>query len=158
PTGSTGKALAAAKKKLAAVYETPYLAHAPMEPMSAVADVRKDGCDLWVPAQSPGSLQQVAAEITGLPKESIKVHVTYLGGGFGRRSEPDFAVEAVTLSKNAGAPVKVVWSREEDIQHDFYRPSSYHRVQAGIDKAGTVVAWAHQIAAPSILAWHKIPM
>src|SRR5262249_3092684 len=102
--GDADKALAGAKKKLAAVYETPYLAHAPMEPMSAVAPVRRDGCDLWVPTQSPGNLRDVAAGITGLPKESVNVHLTYLGGGFGRRSEDDFTVEAVTLSKNAGAP------------------------------------------------------
>jgi isoquinoline 1-oxidoreductase beta subunit len=155
--GGAAKALAGAAKKLSAVYEMPYLAHAPMEPMSCVADVRPDRCELWVPGQFPQGLHKLTAEITGISPDAIKIHLTYLGGGFGRRSESDFGVQAVRLSKVMGAPVKVTWSREEDIQHDFYRPASSHRLFAGLDKAGRVVAWTHRVVSPSILAYHGIP-
>jgi isoquinoline 1-oxidoreductase subunit beta len=149
--GDARKALAAAAKKLDAVFETPLLAHAPMEPMSATADVRKDACEIWAPTQFPNMVQEAAVKITGLPASAVEVHITYLGGGFGRRAEPDVAAEAIALSKAAGAPVKVTWSREEDTQHDFYRPPSRHRLRAGLDREGRLVAWTHRIASPSIL-------
>jgi isoquinoline 1-oxidoreductase beta subunit len=128
-----------------------------MEPMNCVADVRKDGCEIWVPGQFPQFLQKAAAEITGLPLDAVKCHITYLGGGFGRRAEPDVGAQAVMLSKAVGAPVKVLWSREEDVQHDFYRPSSYHRLNAGLDKKNNLVAWAHRVVSSSILVYHGMP-
>jgi isoquinoline 1-oxidoreductase beta subunit len=144
-------ALAAAAKKIEAIYEVPYLHHATMEPMTATAHVRADGCDVWVPTQNQTRAQEVAAEIAGLPKEKVRVHTTYLGGGFGRRLEPDFVAEAVRVSKAVAAPVKVIWSREDDVQHGFYRPATYNRLAAGVDASGRPVAWTHHIVAPSIL-------
>ena len=144
-------ALAAAAKKIEAIYEVPYLHHATMEPMTATAHVRADGCDVWVPTQNQTRAQEVAAEIAGLPKEKVRVHTTYLGGGFGRRLESDFVAEAVRVSKAVAAPVKVIWSREDDVQHGFYRPATYNRLAAGVDASGRPVAWTHHIVAPSIL-------
>ena len=111
-----------------AIYATPYLAHAPMEPMNCVADVRSDGCDIWAPTQNPLGVQQLAGSYAGVP---VVVHVTLIGGGFGRRLEADYAVEAVTVSKAIRAPVQVVWTRDDDIQHDFYRQATYHWLKAG---------------------------
>ncbi len=150
--GDAAGALAAAAKKLEAIYEFPFLAHATMEPMNCVADVRKDGAEIWAPTQSPQWAQGDVAKLLGLPEEKVKVHTTLLGGGFGRRAMPDFVVEAAHVSKAAGAPVKVVWTREDDMQHDFYRPASYHRVGAGIDSSGRLVAWTHRLVAPSVIA------
>jgi isoquinoline 1-oxidoreductase beta subunit len=150
--GDTATALASAAKKLEAVYEVPFLAHAPMEPMNCIADVRRDGAEIWVPSQAPQWAQRTVAEIAQLPLEKIKVHTTLLGGGFGRRLMWDFVAEAAHISKAVGAPVKVVWTREDDMHHDFYRPASYHRLAAGIDDDGQLVAWTHRIVAPSISA------
>ena len=122
-----------------------------MEPMTCTAHVRADGCDVWAPTQNQTRAQEVAAELTGLPKEQVRVHTTFLGGGFGRRLEPDFVSEAVRVSKAAGAPVKVIWSREDDVQHGFYRPATYNRFAAALDAAGTPIAWTHRIVAPPIL-------
>ena len=149
--GDAAAALAAAARKIEAVYEVPYLHHATMEPMNATAHVRADGCDVWAPTQAQTLAQQVAADITGLPKEKVRIHTTFLGGGFGRRLEADFIAEAVRLSKETGAPVKVIWSREDDIQHGFYRPATYNRFAAGLDGTGRPVVWTHRIVAPSIL-------
>ncbi|HYV43417.1 MAG TPA: molybdopterin cofactor-binding domain-containing protein [Myxococcaceae bacterium] len=143
--------LARATKKLHAVYEAPYLAHAPMEPMNCTARVTRDRCDIWAPTQSAGISQAVAVEITGLPHEKVLVHSTYLGGGFGRRVGDDFVRDAVMLSQATGKPVKVVWSREDDIKHGTFRPASYHEISAGLDAEGHVVAVHHKIATPSIL-------
>jgi isoquinoline 1-oxidoreductase beta subunit len=150
--GDAAQSLAGAAKKLEAVYEVPYLAHATMEPMNCTAHVRKDGCDIWVPTQGQTRTQQTAAKITGLRPESIKVHTTLLGGGFGRRYEQDFVTEAVQISKAIGKPVKVIWSREDDLQHDFYRPATYNRFRAGLDAQGLPLVWTHRIVAPSILS------
>src|SRR5256714_327020 len=122
-----------------------------MEPMTCTAHVRSDGCDVWVPTQNQTRAQEVAAELTGLPKEQVRVHTTFLGGGFGRRLEPDFVSEAVRVSKAAGAPVKVIWSREDDVQHGFYRPATYNTFAAGLDATGAPLAWTHRIVAPPIL-------
>ena len=149
--GDAAASLAGAAKKVEAVYEVPFLHHATMEPMTCTAHVRADGCDVWVPTQNQTRAQEVAAEITGLPKEQVRVHTTFLGGGFGRRLEPDFVSEAVRVSKAAGAPVKVIWSREDDVQHGFYRPATYNRLAAALDAAGNPVAWTHRIVAPPIL-------
>ncbi|HYT04681.1 MAG TPA: xanthine dehydrogenase family protein molybdopterin-binding subunit [Gemmatimonadales bacterium] len=144
-------ALAAAAKRVEAVYEVPFLHHATMEPMNCTAHVRADDCDVWAPTQNQTRAQEVAAELTGLPKERVRIHTTLLGGGFGRRLEPDFVSEAVRLSKAVGAPVKVIWSREDDVQHGFYRPATYNRFAAALDATGTPVVWTHRIVAPPIL-------
>src|SRR6184192_3079673 len=149
--GDAAATLAGAAKRVEAVYEVPFLHHATMEPMTCTAHVRSDGCDVWVPTQNQTRAQEVAAELTALPKEQVRVHTTFLGGGFGRRLEPDFVSEAVRVSKAAGAPVKVIWSREDDVQHGFYRPATYNRFAAALDAAGNPVAWTHRIVAPPIL-------
>src|SRR5438477_7888126 len=149
--GDAAATLAGAAKRVEAVYEVPFLHHATMEPMTCTAHVRSDGCDVWVPTQNQTRAQEVAAELTGLPKEQVRVHTTFLGGGLGRRLEPDFVSEAVRVSKAAGAPVKVIWSREDDVQHGFYRPATYNRFAAALDAAGNPVAWTHRIVAPPIL-------
>src|SRR6059058_4253955 len=149
--GDAAATLATAAKRVEAVYEVPFLHHATMEPMTCTAHVRSDGCDVWVPTQNQTRAQEVAAELTGLPKEQVRVHTTFLGGGFGRRLEPDFVSEAVRVSKAAGAPVKVIWSREDDVQHGFYRPAAYNRFAAALDAGSNPVAWTHRIVAPPIL-------
>ena len=150
--GDAAKILQTAAKKTEAVYEVPFLAHATMEPMNCTAHVRGDGCDLWVPTQGQTNAQRTAAKITGLPPEAIEVHTTFLGGGFGRRFEQDFLAEAVEISKAAGVPVQLLWSRENDMQHDFYRPATYNRLSASLDQHGMPAAWAHRIVGPSIMA------
>ena len=149
--GDTKEALAKAAKTLQAVYEVPYQAHATPEPMNCTAHVRKHGCDIWVPTQNQDAAQETAARITGLDYEAVHVHTTFLGGGFGRRTEADYVAEAVQISKTIQAPVKVIWTREEDVQHDFYRPATYNVLQAGLDKDGWPTAWTHRIVGPAIM-------
>lgn len=141
-----------AKKVLDLEYHVPFLAHATMEPMNCTADVKPGGCEVWAATQAPGFIPMVASKISGVPREKIKVHTTYLGGGFGRRGEMDVVVQALIISKAVGRPVKMIWSREEDIQHDFYRPASLSRFQIGLDQEGMPMAWNHQIVCPSIFA------
>ena len=150
--GDAEKALAGAAQRIDAIYQAPFLAHAAMEPMNCTAHVRKDGCDLWVGTQAPTLTQAVVAQATGLPREAVKIHNHLLGGGFGRRLEPDGSLLAVKIAQQVDGPVKVVWSREEDIQHDMYRPYYYDRLSAGIDASGKPVAWTHRIAGSSIVA------
>src|SRR5438309_172671 len=150
--GDPDAGLSAAAAKLEAVYELPFLAHATMEPMNCAAHVRADGVDIWAPTQFQTGAQGVGAKIGGVPPEKVKVHTTYLGGGFGRRFELDFIQEALETSKAAGAPVKVIWSREDDIRNAQYRPANYHVLHAGLDAAGHPAAWTHRIVAPSIMA------
>jgi isoquinoline 1-oxidoreductase beta subunit len=150
--GDAAAALAGAAQRVEAVYEMPFLAHATMEPMNCTAHVRADAVDIWAPTQFQTGAQMVGAQIGGVGPEKVAVHTTYLGGGFGRRFELDFIMEALETSKAAGAPVKVVWSREDDIQHAQYRPANYHQLRAGLDAAGRPVAWTHRIVAPSIMA------
>jgi len=150
--GDADRALAGAAQRIDAVYQAPFLAHAAMEPMNCTAHVRKDGCDLWVGTQAPTLTQAVVAQATGLPKEAVKIHNHLLGGGFGRRLEPDGSLLAVKIAQQVNGPVKVVWSREEDIQHDMYRPYYYDRLSGGIDASGKPVAWTHRIAGSSIVA------
>jgi len=144
--GDAAGALAGATKRIEAVYDVPFVHHATMEPMNCTAHVRPDGVDVWAPTQNQGDAQRVAAELTGLPIEKIRIHTTFSGGGFGRRLEPDFVSEAVRVSKAVGAPVKVIWSREDDMRNGFYRPTSYNRFAAGLDASGRLVAWTHRIA------------
>lgn len=149
--GDAKQALAQASKKVEADYFTAYVSHAPMEPMNCTAHVQKERCDVWAPTQNQGVSQNIAAGISGLPPEKVHIHTTYLGGGFGRRANPDFVVDAVVASKAVGKPVKVIWTREEDIQHDFYRPAMAHRIQAGIDSQGRLNGWSHKAVCSSIV-------
>jgi isoquinoline 1-oxidoreductase beta subunit len=150
-SGDADKALAGAKRRIQAIYEAPYQAHAPMEPASCTVEIAKDGCDVWVPHQAQGWVQEIAAKVTGLDPASVRVHTTYLGGAFGRRAERDFVIEAATLAKAMGAPVKVVWSREDDLRHDYYRPASYNVLRGGVAADGAPVGWSHRIVSPSIM-------
>jgi len=150
--GNANAVIAKTSKTIDAVYEVPYLAHACMEPMNCTAHVREDGCDIWVPTQGQTNTHNTGMKLTGLPTEKVRVHTTFLGGGFGRRSEQDFVTDAIEISKAVGAPVKVIWTREDDIQHDYYRPATYNRLTAVLDENGMPVAWRHRIAGPSIRA------
>jgi isoquinoline 1-oxidoreductase beta subunit len=132
-------------KTLTATFDSPYLAHATMEPMNCVADVRADRCEIWVPTQSPENARYAATNILGLPTDAVTVNVTLLGGGFGRRSQTDFVIEAVETSKAIGVPVKLMWTRDDDMHHDFYRPASHHVLQGGLDAKGQIVAVKHQV-------------
>ena len=146
---AAGKAKTA--KTLEAVYYAPFLAHATMEPMNATADVRKDSCEIWSGIQAQMVVQGMVAKELGLPPEKVTVNNTLLGGGFGRRLG-DYVMDAVRLSKAVGKPVKVIWTREDDMQGDFYRPSAYNKMSAGLDAAGKPVFWNHRIVSPSIMA------
>ncbi len=150
--GDAPAALASAAKKIEALYEVPFLAHATMEPMNCTADVRADGCDIYAPTQFQTFSQMTGAKITGLKPEQVRIHTTYLGGGFGRRAEQDFITDAVELSKAMNAPVQVTWSREDDMQHDFYRPSVLVKLNAGFEDSGTPVALQSRIVGPSIMS------
>jgi isoquinoline 1-oxidoreductase beta subunit len=150
--GDVEAALAKAAKKVEAAYEVPFLAHATMEPMNCAADVRPDGCDIYAPTQFQTFTQNTGAQIAGLKPEQVRVHTTFLGGGFGRRAEEDFIAEAVEISKGTGAPVLVTWSREDDMQHDFYRPAAYSKLVGGLDADGWPVAWKSRIVGPSIMS------
>ena len=152
--GDVTAAMGRAAKKFEAVYEMPYLAHAPMEPLNCVADVRPDGCDVWTGTQFQTGDRDAAAQLTGLKPEQVKVHTTLLGGGFGRRAVIDshFVREAVEISKAVKAPVKVIWTREDDIRGGYYRPAAYHAISAGLDGAGNPVAWQHRIVCQSFIA------
>jgi isoquinoline 1-oxidoreductase beta subunit len=153
--GDFDKAHAAADKKIEAVYEVPFLAHATMEPVNCTAHVRGDSCELWAPTQIPGAARASVASALGIPRENVKVHVTFIGGGFGRRLIQDYAVEAALISRDAGAPVQVVWSREDDIRHDFYRPAACHIMDAGLDSRGQLVSWRHRGSSPSIETFYN---
>jgi CO/xanthine dehydrogenase Mo-binding subunit len=150
--GDPASALAGAAKKVEAVYESPFLAHATMEPMNCTVHVRRDGCEVWTGSQVLSRARAAAAKVTGLPLEKVVVHNHFLGGGFGRRLEVDYVTQAVRIAKQVDAPVKVVWTREEDVQHDVYRPYYYDRFAAGLDAHGKPVAWSHRIVGPSIMA------
>ena len=148
--GDTQAALASARIKLEAVYEVPYIDHAPMEPMNGTAHVHNGVCEIWAPTQTPNSAQRVAMEITGLPAEKVIIHPLFIGGGFGRRLKTDFIEDAVEVSKALGVPVKVVWTRDEDIQHGHYRPASYHKLQGGLDRRKRLVAWTHRASGRAV--------
>ncbi|MER6665323.1 molybdopterin cofactor-binding domain-containing protein [Amycolatopsis japonica] len=126
-------------------YRLPLLAHAPMEPMNATAEVRPDGVTVWAPTQDPGGLRTLLARQLALPAASIRVEATLAGGAFGRRIEPDAALEAVACSKRAGAPVSVLWTRDDDTRHDSYRPMSVHRLTAVTDESGLPIRRSHEV-------------
>jgi isoquinoline 1-oxidoreductase beta subunit len=134
--GDAAGVLASASRKLEAVYQAPYLAHAAMEPLNATADVRSDSCEVWASTQGQTAAHQVAMQVTGLPPGQVKIHICYMGGGFGRRARADYIGEAVEVSKAVGAPVQLTWMREDDMQQDWYRPASYTRFEAALDADG----------------------
>ena len=150
--GDVKNGLAQAARKIEATYHLPYLAHVTMEPMNCTAWIRPDRCDIWASTQNQTGVLQQAEKITGLHAEQIHVHTTYLGGGFGRRAETDVVEETLQIAKATGKPVKLLWTREEDIQNDFYRPGNSCRIEGGIDARGQITAWSHKVAAPSIFA------
>jgi isoquinoline 1-oxidoreductase beta subunit len=150
--GDFAKAIPGVAKKIDAVYEMPFLAHAAMEPMNCTVHVTQNSCDIWVGIQVVARAQATAAQVTGLPPEKIQVHNHLLGGGFGRRLDVDGITQAVAIAKQVEGPVKIVWSRKEDIQHDVYRPYYYDRFTAGFDAQDQLVAYHHHVTASSILA------
>lgn len=145
-------------RRIDVIYEVPFLAHATMEPMNCTVDLKPDGCDIWVGTQVPALAQGAAAKLTGLPLEKVRVHNHYIGGGFGRRLEVDNVIQAVEFAKLAKGPLKIVWTREEDIQHDMYRPYYVDRMSARIDDKGMPVAWFHRVTGSSIMARFAPPM
>lgn len=150
--GDVEAALSQAARVLEAEYTAPFLAHAPLEPQNATAHVTSSKCELWVPTQSPGMLHEQVKRLLGCDGEDVIVHQTWIGGGFGRRLTQEYALEAVEVSRAVGKPVKVVWSREDDMRHSPYRPAATHRVQGALDAQGRLVAWKHKVVTQSILA------
>jgi isoquinoline 1-oxidoreductase subunit beta len=147
--GEVEQAMRRADRRIQAVYELPYQAHACPEPMNCTAHVLQDRCEVWAPTQAQEPAREIAARITGLPLRAVQVHTPFVGGGFGRRYMPDFVAEAVRLSKALKAPVKVIWSREEDMRNDHYRPAFYNWMEAGLDRDGYPVAWIHKAVGQS---------
>jgi isoquinoline 1-oxidoreductase subunit beta len=156
--GDVDAAMAGDITKVEATYQVPFLAHATMEPMNCTVHVRKDGCEVWVGTQVLARAQAAAAQVTGLPPNKVVVHNHFLGGGFGRRLEVDGVIRAVQIAMQVEGPVKVVWTREEDIQHDMYRPCFFDRISAGLDKKGLPVAWNHRFAGSSVIARWAPPL
>jgi isoquinoline 1-oxidoreductase subunit beta len=149
---STGDVAKASGRRIQASYQLPFMAHAPMEPGNCTADFRGSSCELWAPTQVPQDVRDSVAQVAGLAAEQVKVNVTLMGGGFGRRLEHDYGVEAALVSKAANVPVKVIWTREDDMRNSTYRPASYHELSAMLDGAGWPVAFSHRIVSPSISA------
>ena len=150
--GDADAAMASAATRVEAVYQVPFLAHATMEPMNCTVHFRQDACEIWIGSQAVARVQRMAAEAAGLAPEKVIVHNHLIGGGFGRRLEADGAVRAVEIAKQVDGPVKVVWTREEDIQHDMYRPYWFDRIAAGLDDQGRPVAWKNRFAGSSVIA------
>ena len=153
-----GKTKLEENKTLDLEYEVPFLAHSTLEPMNCTAHVTENFCKVWVPTQSQGGSKDAATEITGLDEEQIQIRTTYLGGGFGRRAETDFVKQALIIAKELGKPVQLTWTREEDMQHDFYRHASISRFQIGLGKDGSLSSWNNQLVSPSILKRYFAPM
>jgi isoquinoline 1-oxidoreductase beta subunit len=156
--GDVDAAMARAATKVEAIYQVPFLAHATMEPMNCTVHVRTDGCEVWVGSQVLARAQAAAAKTAGLPLDKVVVHNHLIGGGFGRRLEVDGIIRAVEIAKQVDGPVKVVWTREEDIQHDMYRPYFFDRFSAGLDEKGKPVAWSHRYAGSSVIARWAPPL
>ncbi|MFM0755804.1 xanthine dehydrogenase family protein molybdopterin-binding subunit [Paraburkholderia strydomiana] len=150
--GDVVHAFSNAKTRVDAVYQQPFLAHATMEPINCTVHVRPDGCEIWLGSQVPTRVRDAAMAVTGLPADKIVVHNHLIGGGFGRRLEFDMVTQAVKIGKQVSTPVKVLWTREEDIQHDMYRPYYYDKISAGLDANGKPLAWQHRIVGSSIMA------
>ncbi len=152
--GDAASALASAAKRIEAVYEVPYLSHLMMEPLNCAVDLRADSCEVWTGSQFQTIDRANAAKIAGLPPEKVQLHTTFLGGGFGRRANPqsDFVVEAVYVAKAAGVPVKVIWTREDDMAGGWYRPAFLHAIEGGVDSSGNAVSWTSRLVGQSIMA------
>jgi isoquinoline 1-oxidoreductase beta subunit len=150
--GNPQQAFFKASRRVEATYLLPYLAHAAMEPINCTAHVQESRCDVWIPTQNQSGVRQAAAKLTALGAENVHVHTTFLGGGFGRRYETGVAEEAIHLSKETGRPVMVLWTRMEDMQHDFYRPANGAVLEAAFDPQGLLAAWSQRIVAPSIFS------
>ena len=148
--GDVDAALKGADKVIVGEYYLPHLAHVSMEPPVAVANVKGVKAEIWAPVQSPGGTREDVAKTLGIPEDNVTVNVTLLGGGFGRKSKCDYALEAALLSKELGEPVKVQWTREDDVRHGFLHTVSVERIEAGLDRNGKVIAWRHRSVAPSI--------
>jgi len=155
--GDVGNAMANAAVKIEATYQLPFLAHAAMEPMNCTVHMRNNECEIWIGTQAVARVQAFAAKAAGLPTDKVIVHNHLLGGGFGRRLEADGAVRAVEIARHVDGPVKVVWTREEDIQHDMYRPYWVDRISAGLDDKGKLIAWNNRFAGSSVIARHLPP-
>src|SRR5262249_22342603 len=155
--GDVDKAMTSAVTRVEATYQLPFLAHATMEPMNCTVHVRKDDCEIWLGSQAIARCQAEAAKVTGLPLDKVIVHNHLIGGGFGRRREADGAIRAVQIAQHVDGPVKVVWTREEDVQHDMYRPYWFDRLSAGLDAKGKPVAWKNRFAGSSVLARYLPP-
>ncbi len=148
--GTPDTAFSSAAKVIEAAYSYPYLAHATLEPQNCTALFKDGALELWAPTQSPGGGQNVAAQILGIPKDNIKLHLTRMGGGFGRRLANDYVAEAAAIAqKTPGVPVKVIWTREQDIQHDNYRPCAWHFLKGGVDAQGNLTAWSNHVVTPA---------
>lgn len=148
--GDVNTAFKNASHIIEATYQLPHLAHAPMEVPNALAHVKDGKCKVWAPVQSPQSAREEVANYLGFEKENVTIHVTFLGGGFGRKSKPDFAVEAAALSKKMNAPVQIIWTREDDIQHSYYHTTNAQYLKASLDNNGDVSGWLHRTAFPTI--------
>jgi len=138
-----------ADKVIKETYQIPFVSHAPMEPQNCYAHVEKERCHVIVPTQMPSGVSRAVAARTGIPRENIHIEMTRAGGGFGRRLSVDYASEAALISQQSGLPIKLIWTREDDMQHDFYRPSGHHQMIAGLDKSGTPIAWSQRLASAS---------
>lgn len=148
-SGNFEDALKSAKYKVEVDYESPFLPHATMEPQNCTAHVHDGVCEIWGPMQMPGSAQSIVEKATGIPAGNIKIHITRLGGGFGRRLMSDYVAEAAVISQKINAPVQIVWTREDDMQHDYYRTASHHRLRIGADEQGNMIAWSHHLMSVS---------
>ncbi|HZM28344.1 MAG TPA: molybdopterin cofactor-binding domain-containing protein [Gemmatimonadales bacterium] len=153
--GDPDGSLRSAAKVVTADYEVPFLAHATMEPVNCTASVTGGGteCEIWGPMQDPGGAQDLVAQVSGIARERIRIHLTPSGGGFGRRLLSDYVAEAALVSKAVGVPVQVVWTREDDLAHDYYRPAGLHRLSAGLDPQGNLVTWTHRLVNTSRYAF-----
>jgi isoquinoline 1-oxidoreductase beta subunit len=155
--GDVQAALAQGDKRVQADYFLPYLSHATLEPMNCTAHVRPDRCDIWAPTQSQSGALTTAVETTGLQPDQIHIHTTYLGGGFGRRSQVDYIAEVVQIAKAVENPVKLIWTREEDIQYGSYRPGNSCRIEGAVDGQGRLTAWSHKVVAPMFMVFPGTP-
>jgi isoquinoline 1-oxidoreductase beta subunit len=155
--GNVDEALPSSAKRVEAVYEFPHLAHATMEPMNITVHARDNEAEVWAPTQSPDWVQRTVAKLLDLPPQKVIVHTTLLGGGFGRRYMADYPAEATQIAKVVGKPVQLVWSREDDMTHDFYRPAACHRMRGAVNQAGHPLLWSHTIASTSIGAFWGSP-